>query len=346
VRTVAVHESFEYDFIDHIAPMCAYLEAPYFFLDPRMFYLCKELYPDVKAQLVEPLDFYTLNPLNAFDTLLISQVIKKEDFKRRYPVLKSLFVPHGNSDKGHSNNDMQLFLEPDKVFIYGQKMIDYLKEKNAFAHNQPKILTGNYRLSYWLKHKTFYRDLLKKRELKEFEKNKKRALFAPTWDSIDGTFFNYIDNVIGALPKDWELIVKIHPFMLTHHFAKIEAIKAIYSHRRDILFLADLPLVFPLLDTVDIYIGDMSSIGYDFLYFDRPLYFLSNHGHQKFDLFSTGSVVNHERIHELFDKVLDDQVKFCQTRKDVFTHAFGDVLNYDETKRLIQDGLKSCSLYK
>ncbi len=44
---------------------------------------------------------------------------------------------------------------------------------------------------------------------------------------------------------------------------------------KNVVLIEDFPLVYPLLAATDIYLGDVSSIGYDFLMFNRPM-FLSN----------------------------------------------------------------------
>lgn len=346
MKACAVHESFQLDFIDHVAPMCAYLDIPYIFLDSLTYQSCLEFYPEVNAHLYEPYEFYSKNIINKFDTLLMSQILKREDFKKKYPGLKSLFLPHGNSDKGHLNHEMRLFLEPDIIMVYGQRMMDYLNEQNALDVNQHNIIIGNYRLSYWLKHKNFYNELLQKKVLKEFPKHKKRVLYAPTWDSNDGTFFHCIDKLIQALPQSYELIVKLHPFLVNTHHPKVEAIKDLYRHRKDIIFIGEFPIIFPLLETIDVFIGDMSSIGYDFLYFDEPLYFLSNHGSKKFYLYEAGVLVNQDCIEELFERIEEDRKNFSIKRKNIFNYTFGDVLSYDATKKVIHHGIKRCSLHR
>jgi CDP-glycerol glycerophosphotransferase (TagB/SpsB family) len=45
--------------------------------------------------------------------------------------------------------------------------------------------------------------------------------------------------------------------------------------RTKVRLLEHFPPIYPLLDRTDAYIGDMSSIGYDFLAYERPLFFLT-----------------------------------------------------------------------
>ena len=41
--------------------------------------------------------------------------------------------------------------------------------------------------------------------------------------------------------------------------------------------LIEFPYIYPLLEFCDIYLGDCSSVGYDFLHLNRPMYFLNPH---------------------------------------------------------------------
>lgn len=69
-------------------------------------------------------------------------------------------------------------------------------------------------------------------------------------------------TLTASIPSDWTLIIKPHP----HLQCPLESTSRI-------IVLKDYPPIYPLLAQVDAYLGDMSSIGYDFLTFRRPLLF-------------------------------------------------------------------------
>ncbi|HUD01103.1 MAG TPA: CDP-glycerol glycerophosphotransferase family protein, partial [Rhabdochlamydiaceae bacterium] len=50
-----------------------------------------------------------------------------------------------------------------------------------------------------------------------------------------------------------------------------------YENKKGIVFLSDFPCIYPILNASDGYLGDFSSIGYDFLAINKPLFFLDSH---------------------------------------------------------------------
>jgi hypothetical protein len=346
VRLFACHDSYQTSFVDHLAPLCSLLDVPYLFLDPLTFKQCKKLYPFTDLKLINPLDLLENNLIKQFDTLIYSQCMLRDEFKSNYPGMQSVFVPHGNSDKGHSTDEMRLLLEPDIVCLYGQRMIDYLKEKGVYDHLKATLITGNWRVVYWQYYKKQYEDILKKTTLNLFPKLNKRVLYAPTWDDLDGTFFKYVEKIITTLPPSYELVIKLHPYLLEGYFGKIEVIKDKFASKKNVFFLTDMPLIYPLLETIDIYIGDMSSIGYDFLYFDKPLYFVSNHKDKQFHLFNSGVLVDIDSIGSIYEREADDINNFSKKRKEIYNYTFGELLSFKQTKEVLRNGLKSLCLHQ
>jgi hypothetical protein len=92
-----------------------------------------------------------------------------------------------------------------------------------------------------------------------------------------------------------------------------------YDNRRGVYFLNEFPAIYPLLEKVSAYIGDHSSIGYDFLYYDRPLYFLEKK--EKAPLQECGRAV--EDIKELEGWLKEDGKEFSEKRRELYCYAFG-----------------------
>ena len=108
-----------------------------------------------------------------------------------------------------------------------------------------------------------------------------------------------------------------------------------------LIFLKDFPLVYPLLAHTDIYLGDMSSIGYDFLPFNKPMFFLNK---QKRDpktdrglyLFRCGVDIKPDAyplIYKFIETRLeDDQENFSAIRKEVYDYTFGEERTFADIK--------------
>jgi CDP-glycerol glycerophosphotransferase (TagB/SpsB family) len=212
-------------------------------------------------------------------------------------------------------------LEHDTTaWVYGQKMIDFLKEKKVFNHLDVTVL-GNFRYAYYQKHRAFYDRLVSQ----AIPTTKKVILYAPTWkDAENSSSFDEAFPILTKnLPPEYALVIKPHP-----NFSVVEA-----PQPPGVFFLRDFPPIYPLLNRTVIYIGDMSSIGYDFLTFNRPMVFLNpNRRDPKNDpglfLHRCGITVNPENYDKIYD-LLDDQAQLSLVRKEVYEYTFGNVKQID-----------------
>ncbi len=181
------------------------------------------------------------------------------------------WLPHGNSDKGWKTPFFEA-LQSEICLVYGQKMIDFLKLKN------PKVKTisiGNFRRRYFQMHRGFYQKRIEEEIAAHLTQRNKNYLYAPTWEDSEGngSFWKVFPALFDALPSNCNLLVKIHPNTRRRFEIELEALQGRYNCP-NLLFLPEFPPIYPLLDISSAYIGDMSSIGYDFLSFDKPLFFI------------------------------------------------------------------------
>lgn len=255
-------------YIDHIAPFCSLLNIPLYITDKEMEKAICTFYPELNytlcsaqnyAEQILKKDSYVITnlPKPWLDTMffLEERVLQKK--------LKTIWLPHGNSDKENLGG----LVKESQLLIYGKQMFDRLQNQGVF---HKKISLGNFRYSYFCKHKTFYQKLCQK--YLKLQKKQKTLLYAPSWEetSVEKNLFYILEN----LPKRYNLFVKCHPNLWEKSFfyrAKMQ-----YAEKSNILFVDKFPTIYPLLNKTDIYIGDLSSIGYDFLTFNKPLFFLTN----------------------------------------------------------------------
>ncbi len=337
--------------IDHLAPLCILMNIPLLFLDETDFICAKKYYPKLKAERIDYEDFNPEFLISNYDVLFMSEMWNRHDFQKIYKPfekeyqkkLRHVFCPHGFSDKGFYFKSCG---DEDIVLIYGQNMIDLLKHYNVLKDLNAYAIVGNYRYRYYKKNRAFYERVVSEEVWSYFKEQKSTILYAPTWRDQEesSTFFDVVTHLIEQLPEKYNLLVKLHPNIERDNPIEFYKILGTYENRGDVLFLKDFPPVFPLLSGCDMYIGDMSSIGYDFLAFDRPMFFL-NKGNRDTQndrntyLFRCGTEVMPQQFPEIYnviDKALkEDKKRFSKVRKDVFKYTFADVKSDRELRNQI-----------
>jgi len=213
---------------------------------------CRKFYPQVDLKEV---DLFELNLPPCIVTCQPKPILHAALGLFRPYTGKVIWLPHGLSDKGWNTPFFEALVEEDLLLVYGQKMRDILREKKVIV---PQFSIGNFRKQFTIQHSSFYDALMKDR----FGENR-FILYAPTWDNeiCWKTFHKLIDQIPN-------LLIKVHPNTQQKYPAQLEQLKG----KAEIL--EEFPPIYPLLSRTDLYIGEMSSIGYDFLTFNRPLFFL------------------------------------------------------------------------
>jgi hypothetical protein len=303
-------------YIDHLAPFCALKGWPLIVCEEAVGDLARKYYPGLEVLEASCLDLALPKTIVSCDTrpLIEAALGRKIDSDL-------LWLPHGNSDKGWDHSSFSA-LEGHTALVYGNKMIDVITKQKVATRT---IKVGNFRLEYWKRNQAFYEKILRS-EIDLPPKNK-TYLYAPTWydQEGNGTFWEAFPLLAKHLPADCNLIVKIHPNTYARHTAAIEALIGRY---KTILFLSDFPPIYPLLSLSDAYIGDMSSIGYDYLYWNRPMFFLNS---KRLDpntspslfLFRCGFDISLEQIPKIYS--LQDG-PFTEIRSQVYEYTFNQTL--------------------
>ena len=236
--------------------------------------------------------------------------------------IETIWVPHGNSDKGKTCYFFEALKEDLNILIYSNKMKDLLYEKKVLYLFENVIAIGNYRLEYYKKNKKFFDKIIYEEISKYLNKNKKTILYCPTWkDKEDSSsFFKYYEKLFFSFKNNFNLIVKLHPNSLKVDPHLIFVLRKKY---KNILFLDNITLIYSLLQITDIYLGDFSSIGYDFLYFNRPMFFLKNNENLHSNLYECGYILE-DNFFENIEKLLNQDKIFHKKRKDLYNYTFGN----------------------
>jgi CDP-glycerol glycerophosphotransferase (TagB/SpsB family) len=108
--------------------------------------------------------------------------------------------------------------------------------------------------------------------------NRKSLVYAPTWrkggiSSIE----RFLDNgdVIAALTQRYNLIVKPHPNIFNPARPHFDQSIVERLERLPGILLVRSGNVMPWFAQADLFIGDISAAGYEWLYFNRPMVFLN-----------------------------------------------------------------------
>ncbi len=322
-------------YIDHVVPLCQIMGIPLLVTDPWVKELVERFYPPMKVILAEPED-YDLDPfLKEYELFVYVDCFRRtsgcfqfQEYLSRRRV-RSVMSLHGNPDKYWDMYWLERLCDEDIILAYGPQLVELLQKK--CIPKQP-VVSGNYRLAFYEQHASFFDSKL------PFQKEKKTILYAPTWVapgrrvacSEYSTFFEVYKRVFETLSVEYRLIVKLHPYMVKMMPDEVERVVQDYPH---IYFLNDFPLIYPLLKQVDLYLGDYSSIGYDFLYYDRPLFFLETE--MATALQKCGCQL---RIEDL--PLLEEREK-KEARHELYHHVFGPRKPLDQLKRDIEDASRS-----
>lgn len=274
-------------YIDHLAPFCALMGWPLIVCESKVAELAHTFYPDLEV-IEQNLWELTLPP-----NLVVAEPIAY--LKGSFSLEKTtvFWLPHGNSDKGWQGASFEGLLLQEIALVYGKRMLDFMKAKGVVPDFIP---IGNFRYLYYRLHKKFYDALI------EPYRKENTIFYAPTWDDAEknNSFWKAFEP-LTQLDEKYQLLIKLHPNTAFKYAPEIEILRGKYQMKKNIVFIEDFPPIYPLLQMADHYLGDMSSIGYDFLVMNRPMWFLNpNQRNPEIDpglsLFNCGKEVDLDRI--------------------------------------------------
>jgi CDP-glycerol glycerophosphotransferase (TagB/SpsB family) len=310
--------------IDHLAPFCSLINVPLILNNEVTLSLAQEYYTNLCIDSFTDI-LYAESILKNFDAIftclgkaLIDPIFYFDEHRLKKKIL-SIWLPHGNSDKDHLEA-----LNGEKIILsYGKQMSDILTKKDVLAKVYQKINVGNYRAFYFEKHKKFYDKLLKK-EL-SFNNKNEIVLYAPTWN--EPNWDKDLKTVIKNKPDGINLLIKLHPNTLSKPLAT--AIKIEHEEDDSIKFIDHIPTIYPILDKCDYLITDHSSIAYDFLYFQKPIYFITN---RKTPIHHSGYVTSADDVYSGMKK----KDVFKDARQTMYDYAFDKSVNFELLEKIIK----------
>jgi len=338
LRCAAFNTGPDFHLLDHIAPLSSLMNMPLYTTEEKNSKLALHYYPQVEIRYEPDLEFKLKNLSEEFDALfeckywaphlssLFRQLYKKE--------MHLVFCPHGQSDKGFKAPLLAPYAQQDAVLLYGDLLIEMLKELGIWTSISRYAIVGNYRLQFYKKHQAFYDALAEKEIFSRLDQKKPTLLYAPTWMDADRStsFFDCGRSIIDQLPSHWNLILKLHPLLEQRDPSRYYPLESLVESKPNAVLITEFPPVYPLLSRVDAYLGDSSSVGYDFLKFQKPLFFFPTKNLGR--IHSCGTVLSSiENIFPALEKQISPSIQ--KKQRDLYDFSFGPPLSEETIRQRI-----------
>lgn len=336
-RLCALNTGIDFHLLDHIAPLAEILEMPLITSEEKNFIFSKKYYPNVKAIYNPGIDLSLSKLSLEYDVLFECKYWRpklKDLFKELYgKEMELVFCPHGQSDKGFSSPLLAPYSYQDSILLYGDLQIEMLKKLRIWPLKRYAI-TGNYRRLFYQKHKSFYDDLAEREVFSRFKKKQRLLLYAPTWNDSDRStsFFNHLRWILSEIPTDWNLLIKVHPLLELADPAEYYSLEGLADQKKNILLIGEFPPIYPLLDKADLFLGDYSSVGYDFLTFKRPMLFIPNPRLPQGTLRDVGREIN---LSVPLKTYLENPIDYSLKQEELLQKAFGKIDSLEWVKNSI-----------
>ncbi len=323
----AVNTGLDFHLLDHIAPLASLKQMPLIVTEEECADLCAKYYPEVKVHLIPDLELRYGEIAQQYDSLTQCRLWSphlKELFRTCFAKnMELVFCPHGQSDKGFGAPVLSPYAHQDVVLLYGNLLKDMLNDLKIPLKNHAFI--GNYRFAYYTQHKERLFKAAHTEIFSHLNPANKTLLYAPTWNDADeaSSFFKHCEKILNDLPSHWNLLIKLHPLLEQRDPALFYRIAALEQKKPNLLVVDKFPLIYPILETIDAYLGDYSSIGYDLLAFEKPMFFIEQPHLPKARLHTCGHRIDPNT--DLFETIeanlkLSEDLKNKQ--KQLYAHAF------------------------
>lgn len=311
-------------YLDHLGVLCHGLGIPLLVTEQNSFDAAKEYYPGLDVEYIALADL-TLDYLaQRADVIFESGHTFASELIPFWEMLhgkkmRVVYCSHGNSDKKSPK------LRKDLSLIYGEHMKCHLDKTGETALTEKIVVTGNYRALYYRERKEWYDQKLDVL----LDPNKKTVLYAPTWDH-NGWYERAI-KVIEEVGSQFNLLLRFHPFLEELHPVESEKIKALTG-----IDLSYFPSIYPILNRADYYLGDFSSVGYDFTVLNKPLFFTDRH---EGEIYGCGITLGKDQHYGTCMSTFEDV--FSEKRIKLGERVFGKEKNFELIKKEITEALSS-----
>jgi hypothetical protein len=325
----AVNTGLDFHLLDHIAPLASLKKIELIVNEEECAQLCTKHYPEVDVKFIPDLELNYHKIAEQYDSLiqcrLWSPQVKmlfQTYFKKE---MKLIFCPHGQSDKGYAAPVLSPYAQQDHVLLYGSLLKEMLIDTNLWTSLKGHSFIGNYRLAYYQTHRQQHLKIAKQEIFSHLTASNKTLLYAPTWNDADEatSFFIHCEKIVRDLPSHWNLLIKLHPLLEQRDPSLFYRLASLDLKKTNLIVVDKFPLIYPILDTIDAYLGDYSSIGYDLLAFEKPMFFIQQKKLPAARLHTCGQIIEVEKnIFETIEANLEKANSFKTIQRHLYKKAF------------------------
>ena len=234
-----------------------------------------------------------------------------------------IFTRHGTGD-GKFTFNKSLF-EYDCVFIPSKKMYDQFREMSILDNLKNYLQIDYCKFDY-----LFY---YPEKNLKIFNNNLPIILYNPHYNKKISSFYKDAENIVNAIleSKKYNIILSPHPLVNKWHFFDRIKLHFPKSERLYKDWSSIHKVNFDYMKIADIYLGDVSSSIYEWLYFDKPMIFYNSHNivwknNPYYRFWNLGNIAaNPEELLVYLDKSINISDSFAKIRKETKEYVFGDI---------------------
>lgn len=339
---IGILPGYRLSYVDHLVPLCQTLEIPLVVTEPWIQQLIECYYPPMDVRLAQPEDYCLDEALAGYDFFVYVDYYRLAHGTFRFAEYfsthkaRSVISLHGQPDKWLNIYWLEQLMDEDIILAYGPRLLEIFQKKGI---DKEPVICGNYRLEFYEKNRSFL-----EAHLPALDKKRGKILYAPTWSSPQkksefrlgySPFFEACERLFKAIPhEDYQLIVKLHPHLI---YLQPDEVRRVKEQNPEICFLDDFPLIYPLLQHIDIFVGDYSSLGNDFLFFNRPLFFVGPPS-ETF-LHSQGRCLALDNLDQLGD--LFKQTPPFQDNRVAYRAIYGEKIGLATLKETIHHALRS-----
>lgn len=325
----AFHTTHKSSFLDHIAPLASLLGIPLIISDEKNRERIAHYYPEVELRYRPDIEFRLQEIAEEFEGIFncdywsLAQKAAFQLYTKK--TMRLIFCPHGQSDKGYQSASLAPYGWQETVLIYGSLLKEMLQALGLWDRIPQSFIVGNFRYRYFQVHRERLLQIARKEIFAKLQKANPTLLFAPTWNDAEssGTFFEYAERLSQELPSHWNLIVKVHPEIAEKEPALYYRLSLADQNRSNFFLLEDFPPIYPLLEMSDVYLGDYSSIGYDFLVFQKPMFFFQKKHLTHSLLHTCGQILDpNQSLFGAMEKGIQKASLYQERQKALWERAF------------------------
>jgi CDP-glycerol glycerophosphotransferase (TagB/SpsB family) len=235
-----------------------------------------------------------------------------------------VFTRHGTGDRKYTfHKDLYNF---DLVFIPSKKMYQQFKELGILNKLRAHLLVEYSKFDYLFYHEN-------DPPLNIFANDLPIILYNPHYDKKLSSFYNDSERIITTIldSEKYNIILSPHPLINTWFFK--DRIKKRYpkSERLHKDWSSFHKVNFDYMKIADLYLGDISSSVYEWLYFDKPIIFYNSHNiqwknnpyHKYWEL---GEVVSDvQQLMDTLEKTFQGQNEYGEVRIKMKDYTFGRI---------------------